>query len=378
MENAKGILARDNSLIGDMLGTAADQHNKLAMGVEEEKRREAMGTLASKEERDKMMRSLNELLDDAGTLSTSAFEKRMSQIEAMEKHMEASFDELVSSGNSELADMMKNSLTFAKKIMGAMVDMKMKMYNDMKLQGAAGESAKDTEFRYAALREAMLKNDEMTKGKTAALEAALSKKLAALGIQGKMASQHLAMFLNQLTFQLASGEQNGFEKLLGELSSQFGLALKQGDDVHNVLGGTMDALHMKQSAMRDLMSAMHVDLLDLNKNFDASRDRIWGSLGKEQQLATMTDAELKEKVVELKEIITNLVVRERLDPSQTSLIEHDKEESLDARLSLLEEQAKREAGHHNRAKDEQEALDKKLQSTFKAMKALAVAHKQFA
>ena len=47
-------------------------------------------------------------------------------------------------------------------------------------------------------------------------------------------------------------------------------------------------------------------------------------------VATKPNSE-EEKVVELKEIITNLVVRERLDPSQTSLIEHDKEESLDAR-----------------------------------------------
>jgi hypothetical protein len=303
MEFAKKILNRERSLIKETKSAVRGDQRKLNIGIEREKRAESMGVLRVKEVRRQFVHDLDDLLDDAGNLSSSVLSKRISRVDEMRKEFKFAFDALKATGNKDYAQLMEKSLAFAKKVLQNMVNMKLQVYNELQINGDASETGDMLSQEYLSLRDKLLKQSAVMAEQSTKLEAALRKKLAALGLQGHLSAEHLAAFLHQLMFGMANSEQGGFEHLLADLGKEFGFAIQAGDGVGQALGKSFDALAMKLVASKDLLRAVEKKTSGIAERFKASRERIVKNLSKESQFATMTDEELAERTRQLKALV---------------------------------------------------------------------------
>jgi len=361
MEFAKKILNRERSLIKETKSTVREDQRKLNIGIEREKRSESMGVLRVKEVRRQFVHDLDDLLDDADNLSSSVLKKRISRVDEMRKEFKFAFDALEATGNKDFADMMKKSLAFAKKVLQNMVNMKLQVYNEMQMNGDASETGNMLSQEYMSLRDKLLKQSALMAEQSTKLEAALRKKLAALGLQGHLSAEHLGAFLHQLTFGMANSEQGGFEHLLADLGKEFGFAIEAGDGVGQALGKSFDALSMKLGASNDLLRAVEKKTSGIAERFKASRERIVKNLSKESQFATMTDEELAERTRQLKALVARLSGVEKA----SSLVQGDPG-SLLARAARLSDRVVEEQHRRAAARAEQEVLAREIDTHARA------------
>merc|ERR1719482_1153379 len=201
---------------------------------------------------------------------------------------------------------MMKSLNFAKQVIGNMIKLKLRIYNEMKMSGDATALGDLAAQQYVSLRQKLLKQAEDQAAMSTEIEAALRKKLQTLGIVGHQTAEHLSAFLHQICFSLANAEQDGLQNLLGDMKKQFGFAIEAGDGVHELLGKSGDALSFKLRASMDLLAALQNKVTALTRRFDEARDRIFKHLGKESQVATMTDADLAERTRQLRALVARL------------------------------------------------------------------------
>merc|ERR1719240_28279 len=259
-----------------------------------------------KDKRKDFVNELSFILEDAGNISADLLEKRVSRLREMGKEMDFAFQALRDSGHKEFADETMKSLNMAKLILTKMISMKLKVYEGMRINGEVAEAGHLTEEEFADLRQQLLKQAAERDAKSSELEAVLRKKLEKMGSLSSISAEHLSAFLHQLSFQLANGDQKGFEDLLEDMKKQFGFSIEAGDGVHALLRKTMGAFEMKESASKDMLRSVHHKLDDVVNRFESARGRITKHLSKEAQLATLTTEELAERTRQLKALVARL------------------------------------------------------------------------
>ena len=74
---------------------------------------------------------------------------------------------------------------------------------------------------------------------TAQMETQILDALRRAGITGDEATKQLAMYMNKLQYQIASGEHDGFEALLEDIYNQFNVVVDFGDIAKDRVGSSM-------------------------------------------------------------------------------------------------------------------------------------------
>jgi len=311
--------------------------------------------------------------------------ERQAQLEGTKARMQGSIDRLTEAGHGELAEMIRKTVAFSQQLLQSMVDMKIQMYHDTKTgEDAVGENKK-TNDAYMAMRQKLLDANKSSQNKNAELEEKLKEELAKFGIKGAAASEHLAMFLNQLTFQLATGEQNGFDKLLGNMFDTFGVSLEGVEGIDEMMGGAMRALAMKQKSIRDILGAVSASYGQANSKFKSLRNRVNSQLSDEQQLANVSDEDLRNHIRHIKKMMQNIKTKE--GPVEQplgvakmlggALVEEGEGNELEKRQQSLSELVQRaHAERQNRAEavKEQQEIYKRLSAALECFQTLKAAH----
>lgn len=341
VEFGKSILNRERSLMKDTKNVVEKEANMMKLGVQGEQLKESMGLLRMKDKRKDFVNELSFIVEDAGNISADLLEKRVSRLREMGKEMDFAFQALRDSGHKEFADETMKSLNMAKLILTKMISMKLKVYEGMRINGEVAEAGHLTEEEFADLRQQLLTQAAERDAKSSELEAALRKKLEKMGSLSSISAEHLSAFLHQLSFQLANGDQKGFEDLLEDMKKQFGFSIEAGDGVHALLRKTMGAFEMKESASKDMLRSVHHKLDDVVNRFESARGRITKHLSKEAQLATLTTEELAERTRQLKALVARLSAWQS-EPNPGALLQEADGNSLELQLVAAEAKAKHE------------------------------------
>ena len=105
---------------------------------------------------------------------------------------------------------------------------------------------------------------------TAQMEAQILDALRRAGITGNEATKQLAMYMNKLQYQIASGEHDGFEALLEDIYKQFNVAVDFGDIAKDRVGSSM----LKIASTQKTVGGVLANLKQLLGNDEAKFDRL--------------------------------------------------------------------------------------------------------
>lgn len=366
-EFASSILDRENALMKDTKTFAGSEADILQRGIKGEELKEATGLLRQKDVREDFVQELSLILENVGNVSTSMLEKRISRVDQMKKEIDFSFQALKELGHETFGEEVLKALAFGKMVLVNMINMKLQMYDAMKMRGEMAESGDLTEQEFAALRQDLLQQAVEREAKSTQLEAAFRKKLEAMGALGKVSAEHLSAFLHQLSFQLATGEREGFEDILGQMKNQFGFSIQAGDSLHATLGDAMTPLLRKENAAKDYLLGVNHKLHNVLKRFDVSRGRILKELSKEGQLSTLTTEELAERTRQIKALVAQLSDWHEPAHGFPSFLEAtNQRKSLLARVKSLSKRLAGDAKRRAAAVEEQQVLARQIQGNLRA------------
>merc|ERR1719375_1582414 len=138
------------------------------------------------------------------------------------------------------------------------------------------------------------------------MDAALQAKLAELGIHDSATRDQLKAYLGKMNHMAMQGDEEGVKRLLAQLKDDFGIEIEAGDGLHSLIGSTMGALDHKQAAVRKLLKGVEKGYGELNRDFEAARKEMNRFLGKEEQLATMSDEELAKRTKDLNLLVAKV------------------------------------------------------------------------
>ena len=105
---------------------------------------------------------------------------------------------------------------------------------------------------------------------TAKMEAQILDALRQAGITGDEATKQLAMYMNKLQYQIASGEHDGFEALLEDIYKQFNVAVDFGDIAKDRVGSSM----LKIASSQKTVGGVLANLKELLGNDKAKSDSL--------------------------------------------------------------------------------------------------------
>merc|ERR1719375_2171912 len=138
------------------------------------------------------------------------------------------------------------------------------------------------------------------------MDAALQAKLAELGIHDSATRDQLKAYLGKMNHMAMQGDEEGVKRLLAQLKDDFGIEIEAGDGLHSLIGSTMGALDHKQAAVKSLLKGVEKGYAELNVDFEAARKEMNRFLSKEDQLATMSDEELKKRTNDLNILVAKV------------------------------------------------------------------------
>merc|ERR1719375_1703914 len=138
------------------------------------------------------------------------------------------------------------------------------------------------------------------------MDAALHAKLKELGIHDSATRDQLKAFLGKMSHMATQGDEEGVKRLLAQLRDDFGIEIEAGDGLHSLIGGTMGALDHKQTAVKKLLKGVEKGYAELNTDFESTRKEMNRFLSKEDQIATMSDEELKKRTNDLNILVAKV------------------------------------------------------------------------
>lgn len=361
---AAAILKESDETMSNIDTATASQKADLEGALAAEKNRLKMGVLYTAKSREAVLRQLSDLLDQTSKISGDLFVQRAAAAEHLNGHIEQSLDSMTKAGMGGLAEMMRNSLAFSKQMLKQMVDLKLVMWRDMQARNQTGDGGE-----FMKLRSKLLSFQKKSAAESADLVAQLEAKLAKLGIVGAGSAEHLATFLHQLSFQLANGQADGLEDLMGSIFEQFGLALGDGVDSSSILGGTLKALAHKQKVAHDLLKGVTDSLQKTENRFNEERDRVMGMLSRDQQLQSMSDEEFRDHIRKLQELLGHVASTApespnigRADDAAAEGAETAAAASALETSASFAERVQREAARRQAAVDQQHELERRLKA----------------
>merc|ERR1719316_540839 len=192
------------------------------------------------------------------------------------------------------------------------------MYDNYKMQASQATSSLELMKAMRAARSNMAMATRTTDAITATMEEQIRKALADAGVTGREASNQLAMFMHKLQFQIANGEHDGFEQLMDDIYKQFNTAVDFGELAGDKVDTAALKLATQQNSVGGALDMLKGMLGSDQEKYAKYKAAILAKLGKEYQLAQVTDEELREHLAKLRSTLAVLSVRNHPLPRRDS------------------------------------------------------------
>lgn len=297
------VLGRVEDALALAHRTASQESRELQLGVVHAKEKAEMAWLDEGHERDRLERKLKEIVGETRSTTERAVQQRLWEVLNTTADMKSSLARLNEFGHGDIAEVMRDSYEFSKKMLQSMVDMKMSMYNDAQLEKAVGQDESQTRAMYMNLRGRLMEEAKKATEQQSKLEDALNMQLQKFGIKGKAAAEHLALFLTSLQFQLKNADQTGFDNLVGDMFKQFGVNVDELEGIDQIMGGALSAMGRKQDAVHDLVDTVSRSVNTVEDKYNKLRVRVHADLSRDKQLALLSDEEIRQQIQRLKMLI---------------------------------------------------------------------------
>merc|ERR1719316_1467356 len=183
------------------------------------------------------------------------------------------------------------------------------MYDNYKMQASQATSSLELMKAMRAARSNMAMATRTTDAITATMEEQIRKALADAGVTGREASNQLAMFMHKLQFQIANGEHDGFEQLMDDIYKQFNVAVDFGELAGDKVDTAALKLATQQNSVGGALDMLKGMLGSDQEKYAKYKAAILAKLGKEYQLAQVTDEELREHLTKLRSTLAVLTAR---------------------------------------------------------------------
>jgi len=278
----------------------------------------------------------------------------------LDDELEKQVDALEAGGHDELASVLRNSVDFAKKMLANLAHMKFVMYDNLELEKSTDSDAAFTSEKYQNLRDQLVQQAQVSVEKNADFEKELQQKLKALGVAGSQASKHLEGMLKGLTFQLATGEKEGFDALLEQLAKDFGDSFGHESAVKGLIKSGLNDLAKKQGRLNTVIDGVTKSMTEVEGRQDRFEEKLGINLDRIQELHKMSDKELWDKIREIKAVVNQLASKEAARATSVSFLDREHSEAQEkawkARMAALEERMAREKGRRVAAEKEEARL----------------------
>merc|ERR1719272_884112 len=138
---AAHTLAHADNLLGVLAGDQQKQLQDVMLALKTEQMNGDSSVTEVSDERMRLMQELGVVLDEAKSLAGGVFTKRLDKVGTLDHDMDNSLENLSANGKSELAKMIKDTVSFSKNMGSAMKDMETNMAQNAKTQEGAKASA---------------------------------------------------------------------------------------------------------------------------------------------------------------------------------------------------------------------------------------------